>query len=324
MRRLHCYCLILLCLAPLAALAAQDSKAGLEWLDKMSRAQQALNYHGTFVYFHDGQIESIKVAHTSSAKGERERLVHLNGSAREVVRNNDIVTCIFPEDRVVVMEKRQGKDLSPLLKAGSLEEFDKYYHVMLMEGGGRIAGREARLVEVRPIDGYRYGHRFWISDEGLLLRSDLLDERQQLVEQIMFTEIHVVDEVPHQLLIPEVDIKQFTWYRQDEVQEERQSPGKGHWKLTAMPQGFKLKAHHNRKPATGEESPVEHLLISDGLASISVFIERAKDGPQEHGSFRMGALNVHTLVFAGHHVTVLGDVPLPTVRMIAESIQAAR
>lgn len=319
------FCLVLLCLFPLSVLAAQNGKTGLEWIGKMTQAQKSLNYHGTFVYFHEGRIETIRVAHTSSSKGERERFVHLNGSAREVVRNNDIVTCIFPDEKVVVMEKRQGKNLSPLIKAGRLEDFEKYYNVTLVEEAERIAGRDARLIEVSPVDGYRYGYRFWISDEGLLLRSDLLDEQQQLVEQIMFTEINVVDEVPHQMLIPVVDIREYTWYRQDDMVDEARWPDKGHWKLTAMPQGFNLKSHQYRKPASEQEGQVEHILVSDGLASVSVFIEQASDADQQdHGSFRMGALNVHTLMANGYHVTVLGDVPLPTVRMIAESVVAVK
>jgi len=303
--------------SPMASLAQPDDALG--WLEKIGEAQQHLNYYGTFVYSHGDQLESMRVVHASGEDGERERLTHLNGAAREVIRNNDLVTCIFPEDKSVLVAHRRNLSSSPFIQPESLGIFETHYHLSLGDRE-RIAGILTQSINLQPKDIYRYGYRFWISPEGLLLRSDLLDDSGVAIERIMFTDIHMVDQIPHELISPELDLTDYQWFRQQPpvALDEKQ---KGGWVVKSLPAGFSLKSRSLRGGGEGDEARVEHLLVSDGLASVSVFIEdKADDSAARIGSFRVGALNGFGHVVNDNVAIVVGDVPSATVRLIAESV----
>ncbi len=297
---------------------AQTNDA-LTWLKRIGEAQKSLNYHGTFVYAHGEQLEGMRVIHAAGEEGERERLIHLNGAAREVIRNNDLVTCIFPEEQSVLVAHRNHLSTSPLVQAESLSIFEEYYNLSL-NGQQRIAGIDTQVIDLQPKDIYRYGYRFWVSPEGLLLRSDLINGEGEVVERIMFTNIQVVDKIPHELLSPSLDLKGYQWFRQEPpVAMDENIPGD--WSVQHLPSGFVLKSRRLRPPEEVGGKPVEHLLVSDGLASISVFIESIVQKKDFRiGDFRMGGLNGFGRVINGSQVIVVGDVPQATVKLIAESV----
>ena len=288
----------------------------LQWLTLVGEAKKELNYYGTFVYVHGDQLESMRVVHASGANGERERLTHLNGSPREVIRNNDLVTCIFPEERSVLVAHRSNLATSPFVQAESLAIFEKHYNLSL-GGRHRIAGVETQIVNLEPKDIYRYGYRFWISPEGLLLRSDLLGSDGLAIERIMFAEVHVVDKIPHEMMTPGVNLDGFQWFRQQPPVEISE----GRWHVKNLPDGFSLKSRNLRSSDSDAKTPVEHLIVSDGLASISVFVEAQGSYSEGRlGSFQMGALNGFGRIVAGHMVVVVGEVPTATVELIADSV----
>ena len=82
---------------PVAAWAADAQLSAIDYVNKMGTALQTLNYHGTLVYINNGQVESIELFHKNDGKDEIERLVHLSGEPREVIRDNDVVTCYLPD-----------------------------------------------------------------------------------------------------------------------------------------------------------------------------------------------------------------------------------
>ena len=308
--------LLLVILLIFSLTAHAEPATPLQWLKLVGEAKKELNYHGTFVYAHGDQLESMKVVHASGVNGERERLIHLNGSPREVIRNNDLVTCIFPEDRTVLVAHRSNLATSPFVQAESLAIFEKYYHLSLGERQ-RIAGLETQTVNLEPKDIYRYGYRFWISSGGLLLRSDLLGADGLAIERIMFAEIHVVDEIPHKMMMPAVNLDGFEWFRQPPPVELSE----GRWQIDNLPEGFSLKSRNIRTSDGDASTPVEHLVVSDGLASISVFVEEQGEHAEDRmGSFQVGALNGYGRMVNGHMVVVVGEVPTATVELIAQSV----
>jgi hypothetical protein len=72
--------------------------------------------------------------------------------------------------------------------------------------------------------------------------------------------------------------------------------------------------------------PVEHLVFSDGLASVSVFVEIGREQRAEQVSddaATIGSSSAYSTVVQGYRVTAVGEVPPDTVRAIAQSIRAA-
>ena len=305
---------------PLQAVWGEKLEDELDYLNKMGHALRSLNYHGTLIYLRNGQIETIEVIHKKDDQGEYERLVHLSGDAREVVRKGDVVTCYLPDSQSVVVGKRRFDNHFLGRLKDNFKDFVDYYSFAI-DGEERVAGRMTRILLVQPKDGYRYGYRLWIDQENyLLLKSELVGADNQVFEQMMFANISVVDEIPAKMLVPAIDGDKFTWHT-----------GKGHegsvaesdsdWEVNKLPDGFTVTGYF-KQPMPNSEKPADHLVLSDGLASISVYIESFNAESQSFvGSTKMGAMNVYGTIQEDYKVTVVGEVPAKTVHMIANAIQ---
>jgi len=302
--------------------AAAEQHTPADWLQRMTSTMHHTNYAGVFVYRYGGNLEAMRIIHRSDDKGERERLVSLNGAAREIIRDNDQVTCILPDSHAVMVDRRQASNpLTDALPddASALEPL----YAMALSGRGRVAGRMAQRVTIRPRDAFRYGYRLWIGDkEGLLLRSDLVDGDGDPVEQVMFTDVHTPGTIPDDWLKPSMPGKEFTWYRPSKDKPSDDGDvSDSRWSVDGMPKGFKL-VLYQRGGMPGLKSVVEHRLYSDGLASVSLYIEQnANTHRSFQGHSRMGAVNAFGRVISGHQVVVVGEVPAATVEAIGRGVR---
>ena len=307
-------------LLPVGSIASTSVEEVQSWLEKMHRAAHMQNYEGTFVYGQNNQLSSMRIIHSATANGVRERLISMDGTGREVIRNGDTVTCILPDSNSVVVEKsRPATQFPPAfpMKVGQLSQ----YYSLRLDGKGEVAGQPTQKILIKPKDNLRYGHALWVHDNtGLLLKTYLLNEKGEPVEQFMFTQIKFVKTIPEILLKPSINSDKFTWYENKENTKPTTNK-KIAWQVQKMPAGFKQDMQRKHKMST-IAMPVEHMVFSDGLASISVFIEKSKhDKSNLVGGSRMGAVNAHGRAFKNYHVTVMGEVPHATVKMIGESIR---
>lgn len=301
---------------------AGDSDDARVWLERMSRAAHTLNYDGTFIYEHNNHMQTMRIIHASEDGAERERLVTLSGPSREVVRNEDTVTCILPDNNSVVVEKSGPTRPFLISVPEQLDQLQAYYRFEL-GGKERIAGRTAQKIKVKPRDIYRYGHRLWVDEQvGLLLKSELLNEDGLIVEQVLFTSLDLLDSVPAALLQPQTEGKDLVWHRRKRGHRGDQPVPQGSgWRVAKLPPAFD-KDIHRKHFMSARNAEVEHMVFSDGLASVSVFIEaHDPDDDTLLGHMRMGAINTFARTIGGHRVTVVGEVPAATVRLIGESIE---
>ena len=281
------------------SVAGEISGSPQQSLDRMARAAQELNYDGTFVYRNGATIQSMRIIHRGGGEGERERLVALSGAAREVIRDRERVTCILPDSQTVVVAKSRPRTFpySKLFASGA--GFSRFY-VLSTERGERVAGRHTQLVIVDPHDGFRYGYRLWMDrDLGLLLKSELIDEQGEIVEQLVYTNIDLPASIPDELLEPAISGAGYTWYNDDRSEPVTASaadsePG---WYPGWLPDGFEL-SDVARDPILASRDPVEHLAGLDA----------------------MGAVNAYGRMIEDYQITVVGEVPATTVERICRSI----
>jgi sigma-E factor negative regulatory protein RseB len=79
-----------------------------------------------------------------------------------------------------------------------------------------------------------------------------------------------------------------------------------------------------RRPFRENKEPVIHMVFSDGLAGISVFIEKVNELDHFHsGLAGQGSVHVYNRVVADSLVTVVGEVPARTVIQVADSVRYA-
>ena len=296
--------------------AAQDAR---DWLERMGRAVEDLNYRGTFVHVLDGTAETLHIVHRSADGQSGERIVSLDGTGGEFVRQGATVQGIFPDRRIVVLESRS--DVSPLVSAlpSNTAELEPHYEITL-GGSARIADRSVQVLEIKPRDEFRYGYVLWLDQETAMpLQSTLIDEEGAVVEQILFTDIEIPAEIGAADLAPTIDTTGFTTLR---APESTPLAAEIPWRAASVPSGFKLSVA-TQSPMAGSDTPVEHLVYSDGLATVSVFIEApATNTDVRDGFATAGSTNAYTMTLNGRKRTAIGEVPRQTVRMIASSLVA--
>lgn len=309
---------ILGCLLQSGLVAAEPDQA-VRWLERVSQAARSLNYEGVFVYQHRGRLEAMRIFHRADGGGERERLFSLTGSAREIIRDNQKVACFLPDSRSVVVDQRQMANPLTQLVPKDVDSLSRSYELRVT-GEGRVAGRPATRIGIIPRDQYRFGYGLWIDQEtGLLLQAEVFGEQGALIEQLMFTELRILETIPESMLEPQLAGEDFNWFPETPLQAMEDA--RSGWTLGQLPPGFELVLHERRR-LPGSEQPVEHLLLSDGLASVSVYVEKAGTVDGFNGHSQMGAVNAYgRLLDDGIQITAVGEVPAITVEAIGESVR---
>jgi len=291
----------------------------MDWVQKMSDAMRNLNYQGDFVYVHENHLESMQISHYRDANGEKERLISLNGEAREVIRDNQNLTCIWPSSRKVVVDLARKNSFSPIFIPEDIERLEKFYEMKLL-GKDRVANMDAVVVHIDPKDKYRYGMKFWINEQnGLMMKSSLINENGKVVEKVMFTSLKLYkgDEGPVIDTMPSID-ENFTLVRYHGGDSSKSFTADSSWQLGRTPGGFWRESALKRN-IPGTDQFMHQMVYTDGLASLSIFIER-QTGATHQGGTSMGAVNAFIRILNNHSVTAIGEVPALTVKEVAESV----
>ena len=302
--------------------SAEHPKEDVEkWLAKMHHAAHMISYDGNFVYGQNNELTSMKIIHGVDEKGEFERLISLDGSGREVIRSGDTVTCVLPDKKSVVVDKSRPDAEFPPMFPLKIEQLLKTYSFHFGEDSV-VAGQAAKKLIIKPKDKYRYGHTLWVDAKtGLLLKDHLIDDNQKTVELFMFTQINYPDVIERSRLLANSKSKKYTWYEAKDFKTKNNVNKSMNWKVMNVPAGFVpgVKRHHNM---TVSAMPVEHFVYSDGLSSVSIFVEKKmKTSKNLTGGSTMGAVNAYGRAVKDYHVTVVGEVPHATVKMIGDSVE---
>ena len=290
------------------------------WIMKINKASAEVNFAGTFIYVHDGRIEAMEVVRRVTDGMMQERLYSLHGEAREVIRDKNRVWCFMPDQQMGVYDHRQMSESGfPRILPGNVAELSKNYH--FKEGKeARIANRLAHQLYILPNDHYRYGYTLWADKEsGLVLRSDMTDEKEEIIEQYMFVNVDIGGPISDVQLQATSNKDEFEWF--GDFKSPMSTPlESSDWRVNQMPDGYRLSKHIRRVSPT-EAGEVEHLVYTDGLATLSVFINEAKEGQSGLGGLsRMGAVHVYRDTVNYHNITVIGEVPARTVELVASGI----
>lgn len=300
-----------------------------DMLKRMSDADQNQNYQGTFILRKSDTLTSMRVTHGVDDKGVWESLEALNGEPRKVLRHNNRVISIYPDREIVTIRHSDKKQsLHPQLP-DNIDQLESFYSIQRLDDD-RIANHLVLVVDLLPNDQYRYGYRYWIDkDSGMLLRCDLVDEDKAVLEQMMFTSLDYLSESPSQAF----EWQHFESFEQqivDEPEIDVSQSTQPQWVVNRAPKGFMLTQSTMRysQPLTAQDGSSStsrlpdllHLVYSDGLASVSVFIEKNQGaGKHLQGASSMGVVNAYGNSVDGFFVTVVGEVPVKTVQTMAQS-----
>jgi sigma-E factor negative regulatory protein RseB len=295
----------------------------LEWLRKIADSARTVSYSGTFVYQHGSRVETSRVVHyVNQAGGVFERLETLDGPPREVVRANDHVTAYIPDAKVVLVERRSTRHL-PVLLPENLSDLKQQYEVTKLEAG-RMSGFECVWIGVTPKDKLRYGRRFCAElSSGLPLRAQVFNEKKQVIESFGFSQLSLGGKFNRDQVASRYEgIARTQKWRVDrsalDVMEQASDTG---WAAANLPVGFR-KSMEVKRTIVGRPVAMPHLVYSDGLAAISVFVEpKSRSVPSPNNLTSQGAVHIFKRIYGDHIVTVLGEAPATTVMQIANSME---
>lgn len=307
---------------PARAADVTPAAAPEDMVQLLSRIQQAArkqDYAGVFMYQQGETIQSSRLVHVLDGTGERERLEILDGQPREYLRHNEDVQCLIPERKTVLIERRRG-DRFPGLLLGDPANLSKHYRIRAESALHRVAGRECRLITIEPVDKLRYGYRLCADVEtNLLLKAQTLNAARGVVEQVSFTSLRLGSEVDPQSLASRWNTRDWKVLEPSMKQVDLAAQG---WRIPA-PEGFTVIIMQVAR-SMGRSGTVSQVVLSDGLAAISVFIEpydSLRGHTPPHGAAQRGSITVYGTRIADFWLTAVGEVPLTTLEQLAQGTE---
>lgn len=298
---------------------AAEGQANLDWLKTAAFAGHQTEYSGVFVYQYGNRLETSRITHLIEADSEYERLESLDGPKREIVRHHGQVWC-YLNHKMVQVDSQQGRGGFPSLLSDELTALNQNYLISDV-GQGTVAGYNAQILLFKPKDNLRYSHKLWINtDTGLLLKSTVLSERGQVVEQYAFTQLKIGGDLDRSALVPAKSAAKVA-VEPVKANPPKSSVYKSGWVADAIPPGF-TKMTEVQRPMPGKHAPVTQIVYTDGLSAISVFIEPVdSDEDDVEGLSSRGAVNMYHKVVDKQLYTVVGEVPPRTVMQVLDSIR---
>lgn len=279
-------------------------------LEEMNRALRSLDYEGTLVHLFEDRLETLHLVHRVDGGRVQERLVSLSGPVRTVTRERDRVTCVMPDGHPISVKSHAGRNL---LRSDGIDPTalaDRYQ--VAIEGVARVAGRDTDVLAIKPRDALRYGYRFHLDRAtGLPLKSDLIDQSGQPIEQLMFTSLVLHEDAEEAAAPTQVEPSA-------PVPEDAGVQPGTRWRFDPRPPGFEPVMYDVLRAPSGAE--VEHFVFSDRLSAYSIYIE--PDGAEGlEGVTRIGAVHAAGRQVQGHRVTAVGEVPSATVQAAVEGVR---
>ena len=285
-------------------------------LQKSAFAARELNYEGQFVYVNGKLSRRVQITHMNHGGNEVARNIVLDDSHREVYSHGRDIMILQPTTNNVVIKKRRGQNLFPAMLPTDLTQIKAHYHPEML-GTEFVANREAYVIALNPIDAYRYTYKVWSDIKfGLILKMALLDQESKTLEQIYFDQLSMLNSHNIDWFKPKIDIsKQYVTEQSTDVESVADE-----WVVTQLPPGYK-KVDHIKRKVSGRKGMVDQLIFSDGIGTVSVFIEPLVKGVRpKKGHMPMGSTNMCAHVVDGHQVIVVGEVPAKTVQSIAKAV----
>ncbi|MEN9887484.1 MAG: hypothetical protein RL758_2062 [Pseudomonadota bacterium] len=293
------------------------------WLERLHEASRRRAYIGTFVVSSGPEIAASKIWHVCDGSQQVERIETLTGAPRTTIRRNDEVITFAPDAKVALRERREALRLFPDLLRTPGRQIENLYGVRPV-GAERVAGFDAWVVDFVPKDALRYGYRIWSEKStGLVVKLQTRDVASQVLEQVAFTELQLDAPVRMDALVKQMD--STAGYQVVRPELRKTTPEAEGWRLRQEVSGFQSMSCHSRTEPQAKAAPAVQWVFSDGLASVSLFLENFD--PRRHTKEKhvsAGATHSVSRRVGDHWVTAMGEVPPETLNLFVQALERTR
>ena len=299
-----------------------------QWLLRMHNAATQRNYQGTLVVSAEAGMSSSRIAHYFEGKESFETVEMLDGQPRRVLRHNEQVLTLWPGAKTARLEQREAIQPFPSLLSGSEEQLFQRYE-LVSEGAGRVAGFDAAVFVLRPLDAARFAQRLWAeSASGLLLRADVMAVDGHVLESSAFTNLSIGGKTkPVAANTVQGALKHLDGWRVLKPASQPTSLESEGWQLKVPVAGFRQSSCVKRQLEAASDdnrqasAEVLHAIFTDGLTHVSLFIEPFRADRHRSGSAISGATHTWMQAHGAHWITVVGDVPAATLKQFAAALE---
>lgn len=316
--------------APAKAATGAELDAGSvrAWLSRIHEAAGRRDFSGTLVVSAGGGVHSARIVHVCNGTERYERIDALDGQPRQIYRQSRVVHTFWPDSRTVLIEQRGALSDFPALLHGGADRIAEFYELRKL-GVDRVAGHEADVLLLLPRDGLRLAHRLWAERKtGLLLRAEVLGEREEVLESSAFSELVMGSKLSAEGLMqsmPKLDGLRVIRKVSTPVKLETEG-----WTLRELVPGFQ-QVSSVKRPMPGGEADGDaaggalQLVFSDGMTYVSLFIEPFVATKQKKAlQTAMGATQTLMRRQGDWWITVMGDVPMATLQRFYAALERKR
>ncbi len=306
--------LVSVCLADETGLSAR------QWLEKLNQAMKETSYQGTVAFSKNGRLDTMKFLHDFEKGAEQERLLSLNSPMREVTRVNGQVQCLFVETGQMIVNHHPVKSSFLIDMPDNWDRLEGIYDFAL-QNQASVAMRKAQVVAINALDDLRYSRKIWIDSASFLpLKIEVYDLDHQVIEQTVFTDLQIGNQTQN---VVQQGLNNLSGEPITVTHIHKMEPvvsDHAVFTVVDLPAGF-YTGLYTRMAKDDGQAQIDHLSLSDGFATVSVYREEITLD-SEPGYKTLGSVNSYTHLSGNYQYTAMGEVPLKTVRFIAENIQS--
>jgi len=306
-----------LCLLAGAAVAGPAGDP-LAWLQRAAASARSLSYSGTFVHVSGERTSTMRVTHVVVDGQEHERIEPLDGPPLEIVRRNEEMFCYMPDSKTLRLDKRVTARFFPSIFRAPPDAIARNYDLKLGKVE-RMIGYDCQWIRLDPRDALRFAQRLCAEvTTGLLIRARTLNEKFQVIEQFTFSDLKLGPQVVVNDVKSVFRARTKQWQTDARPLDEAKGAETG-WRVTNPPAGYE-QVSQMRRALPGRSQLVSQIVLSDGLASMSVFVEAAGSPGRSESASEDGTTSFYVRPAGDHVITVLGEVPIAAAQQAGRSV----
>lgn len=287
------------------------------WYERMLEKAPNAMYQGIFTHQAGNKMQSVEIIHGSKEGQVWERMLHLDGPSREIIRHGENMFCIHPDKSVEQLPKQESA-LFGSKNLGGIQQLSKGYEFKIV-GKQRVAGRLVVGIQLSPKDAARHYYQLWLDSETTVpLKTELITRTGQVLERYQFNYFKTNGEFDEALFAPrttgvKLDLAQASSVLKTTPQDVLE------WRLNWVPTGFIDQVAKGHAPKMSARR-----IYSDGIVMFSVYVENVEE-IQDEGNAQVGptALSIQHKQWQGktHRITVVGEIPGEAAQRIAQSVE---